>query len=314
MRVRHHEPKWNFQRILMAEEPINIYQFCDYSLVFGADAAEEIRTRYRIIGNLVGCLPQATTQAAFSGLPLALLAEEVELLVSKGAARVIKMTAETVAAAATEGVQRAFENLEEETYLGQVEEHREGRKKEIELMMNDGVSRKRKTKGRCQTKRANIEKDRGSIIRDAIAKIKDISRERALVQSFMESPFSTLPSSHTQTLYQIGSPRLQQCRKLAFLDMWHRGFFLTDGAKFGADFLTYPGDPIRYHAQNVVICFESREELKRMCKKVSESDLVGYSRLGTAVNKTVLFAYVVLDKNRREVIKYLSPQWTGKKT
>ena len=297
----------------MPEKVINVYRFRDCSLVFGANATDEIRTRYRIVGNLVGCLPQATRQTVFSGLPLALLAEEVELLISKGAASVIEMPVEMIVAAMTEGIKRTFENHEEESYLGQVKEHREGRKKEIESRMNCGaVARKRR-----RTKTANVkihQKDAGSIIRDAVAKIKDISRERALLQSFMESPFATLPLSHTWTPSQRGSPRLQQCRKLAFFDLWHRGFFLTDGAKFGADFLAYPGDPIRYHAQNVVVCFESHEELERMRKKVSESDLLGHSRLGTAVNKTVLFAYVLIDMSRREVIKYLSLQWTGKRT
>ena len=53
---------------------------------------------------------------------------------------------------------------------------------------------------------------------------------------------------------------------MAFFDLWRRGFFLTDGSKFGADFLAYPGDPIRYHAQNIIICLESSTELERMKK------------------------------------------------
>ena len=49
-----------------------------------------------------------------------------------------------------------------------------------------------------------------------------------------------------------------------------------------------------------------------MRKKVTESDLVGRCRLGTAVNKSVLFAYVYVGKNKQGVIKYLALRWTGK--
>jgi len=34
-------------------------------------------------------------------------------------------------------------------------------------------------------------------------------------------------------------------RQDIFKDLWERGFYLTDGTKFGADFLAYPGDPIK---------------------------------------------------------------------
>ena len=49
-----------------------------------------------------------------------------------------------------------------------------------------------------------------------------------------------------------------------------------------------------------------------MRKKAAENDLVGRCRLGTAVNKRVLFAYVLVGKNKKGVIKYLALRWTGK--
>ena len=127
-----------------------------------------------------------------------------------------------------------------------------------------------------------------------------------------ENPFTAIPLSRASTTLDIGPSRLLQCRKMAFFDLWRRGFFLTDGSKFGADFLAYPGDPIRYHAQNIVVCLDSRNELERMRKKVSESDLVGRCRLGTAVNKNVLFAYVFVGKNKKGGVKYQALRWTGK--
>ena len=37
----------------------------------------------------------------------------------------------------------------------------------------------------------------------------------------------------------------QRTRTAAFADLWHKGFYITEGEKFGADFLAYPGDPIK---------------------------------------------------------------------
>ena len=71
------------------------------------------------------------------------------------------------------------------------------------------------------------------------------------------------------------------------------------------------GSPLRYHAQNIVLCLGSRNELERM-RKASESDLVGRCRLGTAVNKKVLYAYIFLDKNKIAGVKYEALRWTGK--
>lgn len=41
----------------------------------------------------------------------------------------------------------------------------------------------------------------------------------------------------------------QRHRYLVFKDLRAKGFYITGGSKFGADFLLYPGDPTLYHAQ-----------------------------------------------------------------
>jgi tRNA splicing endonuclease len=87
-----------------------------------------------------------------------------------------------------------------------------------------------------------------------------------------ENPFGTLKKRETFLARRVSSSsasakQQSMCRRLAFSDLWHRGFFLTDGAKFGADFLAYPGDPARYHAQNVVVCVgEGEGELQKVIK------------------------------------------------
>ncbi len=43
-------------------------------------------------------------------------------------------------------------------------------------------------------------------------------------------------------------------RYRVFADLHARGYTMTSGAKFGGDYLAYPGDPLLYHAQYTVRC------------------------------------------------------------
>ncbi|KAJ3022237.1 tRNA-splicing endonuclease subunit [Thoreauomyces humboldtii] len=68
-------------------------------------------------------------------------------------------------------------------------------------------------------------------------------------------------------------------RLKVFTALWEMGYFITSGSKFGGDFLLYPGDMLRYHAQFVA----SVVPLDRLH---SPLDAVVFGRLGTAVKKS----------------------------
>ena len=58
------------------------------------------------------------------------------------------------------------------------------------------------------------------------------------------------PPMHTQPIeWTYPSTEEERHRCLIFKDLHQRGFRITGGSKFGADFLLYPGDPTLYHAQ-----------------------------------------------------------------
>ena len=61
-----------------------------------------------------------------------------------------------------------------------------------------------------------------------------------------------------------------------------KGLYLTDGLKFGADFLAYEGDPLLYHAKFLV----------KLCSPViSAQDLIVYERMANTNKKVLLLAY-----------------------
>ena len=59
-------------------------------------------------------------------------------------------------------------------------------------------------------------------------------------------------SSSSSSLWTWPRTRAQRVRRAVFFDMHARGLTMTPGAKFGADYLAYPGDPMAYHASFAV--------------------------------------------------------------
>jgi tRNA-splicing endonuclease subunit Sen34 len=65
--------------------------------------------------------------------------------------------------------------------------------------------------------------------------------------------------------------------------------------------LFFLGDPIKFHAQFLVICADSNEALPA-------TDLVALGRLGTSVRKTVVLSSLSDDGN---IVMYQSLQWNA---
>lgn len=78
------------------------------------------------------------------------------------------------------------------------------------------------------------------------------------------------------------------CKYSAFKYLYIKGFYLTSGAKFGGDFLVYPGDPTNYHSQFILVCFDSKQEYNSLSLK----QLVTYARMATTVKKTFLISFL----------------------
>ena len=85
-----------------------------------------------------------------------------------------------------------------------------------------------------------------------------------------------------------------------FSDLWEKGYYITSGAKFGGDFLAYPGDPLRYHSFFIVI-------ITPQDRKLTPFELIAAGRLGATVKKTALLSSVGEDG---EVV-YTSVKWSG---
>ncbi|KAI9486276.1 MAG: hypothetical protein EXX96DRAFT_614115 [Benjaminiella poitrasii] len=168
---------------------IEIKQFGNKYFIFNKDDVKTLRCDYRIVGALNGTLPAFPLQNTFFGLPLILLPEEVDLLLSKGWARLITKT-----------------------------------------------------------------------------------------------PRLSSPSTD---------------RSLIFGHFWSLGFYLTNGLKFGGDFVLYRDDPMCVHSDYIVSVREPNEPIEPI-------DLVAAGRVATTVKKTFVLTSIVDE----QVISY-SIEWAG---
>ncbi|KAK9453460.1 hypothetical protein V1511DRAFT_504816 [Dipodascopsis uninucleata] len=83
-----------------------------------------------------------------------------------------------------------------------------------------------------------------------------------------------IPADITEEVRSISkSPRFQ-----IYKFLHSKGYFLSPGLRFGAQFLAYPGDPLRYHSHFLVRGLEWEEEFPLL-------DVIGSGRLGTGVKK-----------------------------
>ena len=82
-----------------------------------------------------------------------------------------------------------------------------------------------------------------------------------------------------------------------YLDLWERGFTLTSGLKYGADYLVYRGDPALVHSSYLALVVPWQQPIKT---------LQSLCRVGSKVAKAVLLCSVKEGK-----VQYQTVEWTG---
>lgn len=136
---------------------------------------------------------------------------------------------------------------------------------------------------------------------------KNTSSENDIQVNFQDSTLVCVPFQHPSSLLRIREAmwtfpetELEKLRYKVFLDLWEKGYYITQGSKFGGDYLVYPGDPFRFHSYFVV-------KIVAWKKSISALDLISVGRLGSTVKKTSVLASVDSSGN----VIYTSIQWPG---
>ncbi|XP_075696066.1 tRNA-splicing endonuclease subunit Sen34 isoform X2 [Rhinoderma darwinii] len=174
----------------------------------------------------------------------------------------------------------------------------------------EGLS-ERIAEGRSKRKRQRVEQEEEPMESSSQGPIKELLN---LEQTFhlpkeammVQIPTARLGNEEKVDIQEVSSEwpytgqKNHEARYKVFRDLWQKGYYLTSGGKFGGDFLVYPGDPMRFHAHYIAICFPQEED-------IALSDIITAGRLGTNVKKTVLLC----SSKQEGQVTYTSLQWSG---
>ncbi|CAK9795560.1 tRNA-splicing endonuclease subunit Sen34 [Anthophora quadrimaculata] len=279
--------------------------------IWSAEDWLKLRRDYRIIGELIGCLPKKPRQDVFSGLPLLLLPEEVSLLLEKNVARLIRYP--SLQDPPSDTLKETFEEYRNTLYVEQEKCLRRERQKQVIGMMDKIIEgKKRKLLGIDTRKRKmnkpldpevqkaldSIEINRQDLLDEEMAKLPKLDKNDALIQTHTVYPWTDKIDVETIE-WKYPCSYTQRLRYKTYKDLWERGYYVTSGEKFGGDFLIYPGEPIMFHSQFIILCKDKNEE-------IPITELSAQCRIACHVRKTQVYAFF---SENEDSIKYQSFQW-----
>ncbi|KIY66587.1 tRNA-intron endonuclease catalytic domain-like protein [Cylindrobasidium torrendii FP15055 ss-10] len=303
---------------------IDIHVANGRAYVWEVDDIATLRTTYRIGGILTGTLPQAAQQNIFLGVPLVLSPEEVALLVVEGAAQLVRdPTAHKEATPEQIAQLRRFEEKlqREANELAAVEEENKKQKGKGKAAESPEAREKREKRAAAKLEKERLKaaaagelfdqeednKAKEPKERDAPYLISTPTSSNGLAW-FSKAESTSKPSSSSPSveevetcLISVGIP-FSAARVASFRALHAQGFFMGTGIKFGADWLVYPGDPLRYHSHFTASVIDSPDA------PLLPMEIVAHGRLGTATKKVHLMC--VYDEKTGNV-EFTSLEWAG---
>ena len=272
------------EALVAPDLPFPIFQISKHVpryLLFDIKTVTWLRRAHKILGVLIGSLPQSPQQNVFLGLPLELQPEEVKLLIDQDLAFVVDDL---------DSHRKAQQVPPKGLKDYRLDVQREG------LAAAKSVERQKRQRTQEALQRLNIRQsnpDRSDITetpRDSEAadhedSLFDRPQSRASqVSSSNLMPYTSTPTTSyppiTPPSYETAAlnPDVNAASFALFKHIHKQGYFLSPGLRFGCQFMVYPGDPLRFHSHFLAVSTAWDEEIDLL-------DVVGGGRLGTGVKK-----------------------------
>jgi tRNA-splicing endonuclease subunit Sen34 len=245
--------------------------------VFDADDWATLRKTHRILGTLIGNTNVVQT------LPLKLLPEEVLLLIDKGIAKVVDRKFVD-----TPEVTKKYEEFENGLLAHEKVVYKNNRKRQLEVMIDAIVAAKRKR---------GDDRSSEEILNEELEKSCTVTKENMIWPTLL-TPLSN-SGICVDVCREVILQNTSDLKYSIYRDLWEKGYYITTGHKFGADFLVYLGDPIAYHAIFVVHCVHDPN------KAIHSTEIVAFGRLATAVKKRAVLASL----NSEKQVSYITINW-----
>ncbi|CAO1374579.1 unnamed protein product [Diamesa serratosioi] len=259
---------------------------------FNADDYMKLRTEYRVVGNLVGIPATHPRNLNWSGLPAIFNDYEVKLLMEKKVVLLLNKTG--LKDAPTEENKQLYQKIRTTQLTEQQEPYIKKRLDIIKRNVNKIVAGKRK-----KLLKSGVPENEITITEEDVLK----EEESRLREGITDNKFTQIPTQHPFSVkkYEINVLELFNTKKYRiYADLWNQKVFITNGESFGCDFLKYPGDPLYYHASEIIHIIDQQQafDIKYLISAV---------RLSVTVNKKCVFAY----EDDQQNLKYQTFTWEG---
>ncbi|PRW39237.1 tRNA-splicing endonuclease subunit Sen34 [Chlorella sorokiniana] len=294
-----------------------IHVLGDAGYVWDADVAHWLRLECGIVGAMVGGVAAFKQQNAVHGLPLELSAEEVTLAVEKGWAE-LAPTLDTAALAAAlggggrkRGRQSAYQYYEDEDDLDAEMADAAAQQQQQQQPAAEPTWRPALASGAAFVIPTTVPEataaNEGRSLEDgadgadgsaAAEAAASGTTDAAAAAGTAGAPGAAARASAgaaeaaagggAAAQWSFPATREERHRYWVFRDLHSRGYRLTGGSKFGADYLIYPGDPTLYHAQFCVRLLPYRQP-------ITPSMLASATRGSHQARKHLLIASVTED-------------------
>lgn len=231
-------------------------------LVYDVADLQTLREKHNMCGVLMGTLPQIAQQNVFLGLPQQLMPEEAAYLERHGFAEVIDDPS------SHQAVLQSMTQLE-------ITKH------------NDTVNEERKRRGEVY-----------ALAQETKRREQLESRGYTYTPSIHAAPID-VPTKTAFALTINAKVDVDERRYALYEYLHDLKYFLTPGLRFGAQFVAYPGDPLRFHSHFIASGYGYDEKIPVM-------GIVAGGRLGTGVKKAWL-----VGAQREGEVKCFTVEWAG---
>jgi tRNA-splicing endonuclease subunit Sen34 len=293
-----------------------------HGLIFNPESIRLLREQHRIVGCLTGTLADYPRQNNELGIPLELSVEECCLLAHR---QIITLNEIRLPISECEHDRLKYvEELDREFHRQEIVNGHE-RINEILLKRQAILENHRRSKSELSTNdnalllsllstnnawqncsRTLDEHERQMLLSIIVQRLKQFTIDHMFIETPMESTRSNL-QLHLLTIDEFRShlTTIEQLRCDVFADLYQRNYWISNGDKFGGDYIVYFDDPSRCHSTFIVTCV-LRHEIDDDSTRMPLTHLIARCRVAVNVNKICVLASRQLSN-----IEYLSINWNG---
>ena len=244
-----------------------------------------------MIGSFIGSLPSSSRQNSEFGLPLLLMPEQARQLVDKKIAQIVCYDG---IESSNQDLKVWYDKYKVEFWQKNFEQYKNNRKETI-IKLADKITEGKLTKMNNEPF-VDVDELKRKMIEEEIGKTPELTMEMCPTEIFTKCPLE----NRTKTIIDWKYPQCQfdKTKCVIFNHLWNMNYYITNGYKFGCDYLVYEGDPSAFHSKYMIIC-------KIYNQAINDLQIQIAGRLSNSVKKKVLIATTSSDYQ----IEYSSVEW-----